>query len=342
MEKENPKVSFGMIVLNGEPFTRYCLRSIYPFAHQIILVEGAVPAASRISTPDGHSTDGTLASIKRFAAEEDPEKKVIIVTAEDEGHPNGFWPGEKDEMSRAYAKRAIGNYLWQVDNDEFYRPEDLKQVFAMLVETPDISALTFKMITFWGGFDYITDGWYLRRGAAYYNRLFRWGPGYRYTTHRPPTVVDEQGKDTRAGHWIKGKELAQRGIFLYHYSLVFPKQVAEKCAYYSDADWARKTRAERWADEVFLGLRDPFHVHNVYDYPSWLERFTGTHPPEIEALRRDIASGKVAIEVRRHDDVERLLKSPSYIAGRAWLKLRDNWERFPARLASIGRKLRRL
>ncbi len=35
-----PKVTFGIIVLNGEPFTRYCLRSLYPFAHEIIVVEG--------------------------------------------------------------------------------------------------------------------------------------------------------------------------------------------------------------------------------------------------------------------------------------------------------------
>ena len=50
----------------------------------------------------------------------EPEDELVIVTAEDDGHPNGFWPGEKDEQSRAYAKRATGDYLWQVDIDEFY------------------------------------------------------------------------------------------------------------------------------------------------------------------------------------------------------------------------------
>ena len=43
-----------------------------------------------------------------------------MVTAEECGHENGFWPGEKDEQSRAYAARATGDYLWQVDVDEFY------------------------------------------------------------------------------------------------------------------------------------------------------------------------------------------------------------------------------
>jgi hypothetical protein len=39
---KSPRITFGMIVLNGEPFMRYNLQAIYPFAHQIIVVEGAV------------------------------------------------------------------------------------------------------------------------------------------------------------------------------------------------------------------------------------------------------------------------------------------------------------
>src|SRR3546814_20964861 len=76
--------------------------------------------------------------------EEDPEDKVVIVTAEDEGHPDGFWPGEKDEQSRAYAKRATGNYLWQIDVDEFYRSEDIEAVIAMLRSIPEVATISFR------------------------------------------------------------------------------------------------------------------------------------------------------------------------------------------------------
>lgn len=145
---EFPKITFGIIVLNGEPFTRYNLRALYPFAHQIIVIEGAVPAAASIATPDGHSTDGTLEILRRFKEQEDPENKVTIVTAEDEGHPNGFWPGEKDEMSQAYAKRATGNYLWQVDIDEFYKPNDMQSIIQLLKKDQTITAVSFPMITF--------------------------------------------------------------------------------------------------------------------------------------------------------------------------------------------------
>ncbi|MCL6606410.1 MAG: glycosyltransferase family 2 protein [Paenibacillus sp.] len=318
-----PKISFGIIVLNGEPFTRYCIRALYPFAHEIIVVEGAAPAAASIATPDGHSIDSTLVTLRDFKEHEDPENKVHIVTAEDDGHPNGFWPGEKDEQSQAYAKRATGEYLWQVDIDEFYKPEDMQAIITMLQSNPEITAVSFKMITFWGGFDYITDGWYLRRGANIYHRLFKWCNSYSYTTHRPPTVYDSQGRDLRSLKWVNGHELARQGIFLYHYSLTFPKQVAEKCAYYKSASWAGREKALEWAEKVFFQLEAPYRVHNVYDYPSWLERFYGEHPLEIKQMIKDIKSGHLKIELRQTDDVEKLLNSTNYRIGRLIVKALD-------------------
>ncbi len=318
-----PRITFGMIVLNGEPFVRYNLRALYPFAHRIVVVEGAAPGAAAIATPDGHSRDGTLESLRRFRETEDPEGKVVVVTAEDEGHRDGFWPGEKDEQSRAYASRATGEYLWQVDVDEFYMPGDMAAVTTLLERDPEITAVSFRMLTFWGGFDYLTDGWYLRRGAAHYHRLFRWGPGYRYATHRPPTVRDPAGRDLREIRWLDGDSLARRGILLYHYSLLFPRQVEEKCEYYASAAWARAEEARKWADESYARLRRPFRVHNVYRFPSWLERHRGGHPPQVEELRRDIADGRVDVAVRRVDDVERILASPLYRAGRIFVKYAD-------------------
>lgn len=178
-----PRISFGIIVLNGEPFLRYNLRALYPHAHQIIVAEGASPLAAHAATPDGHSIDGTLEELRRFQREEDPENKLIVVTAEDEGLPNGFWPGEKDQQSRAYAQRASGDWLWQIDIDEFYQPADIERVKDYLARNPETTCLTFRAHHFWGGFDYE-----LRGGLFYhprfqgelwgvYRRLFKWGPG---------------------------------------------------------------------------------------------------------------------------------------------------------------------
>lgn len=323
-----PPVTFGMIVLNGQPFLRYNLRSLYPFAHEIIVVEGASPAAKNIATPQGHSTDGTLDALRDFKAFEDTDDKLTIITAEDEGHPDGFWPGEKHEMSQVYAKRATGDYLWQVDVDEFYKPEDMHSVLEMLHSDLEITAVSFKMITFWGSFDYLTDGWYLRRGANTYHRLFKWGAGYEYVTHRPPTVHNELGQDLRDLHWANGEQLSKKGIKLYHYSLLFPKQVMEKCDYYGVAKWARRERAKQWAQDSFMRLKTPFRVHNIYDYPSWLERFTGSHPEQIEQMRADIVAGRLEIDMRSKEDVEQLLCSNRYKLGRTWLKLLSPLDRY--------------
>ena len=310
-----------MIVLNGEPFVRYNLRALYPFAHEIIVAEGAAPSAANIASSEGHSTDATLETLRDFKLNEDPDEKLIIVIAEDEGYPDGFWPGEKHEQSQACARRATGDYLWQVDVDEFYRPEDMGTVLGMLRDDESITAVSFKQITFWGGFDYTADGWYLRNGAEIYHRLFKWGHDYSYVTHRPPTVHNAQGQDLRHLHWVDGRAFARRGIYIYHYSLLFPRQVIEKCKYYKQAAWATSSKALRWAEENFLNLGNPFRVHNVYDYPSWLDRYVGNHPPQIESLRADLQAARLDIAMRPIGDIEQLLQSPTYRLGRAGLKL---------------------
>ncbi len=304
-----PRISFGMIVLNGEPFTRYTLRALYPYAHEIIVVEGAAPGAAKIASADGHSLDGTLDSLRAFKAAEDPQDKLVIVTRD------GFW-SEKDEMSQAYAQRATGDYLWQVDVDEFYQPRDIEAICDLLVEQPSITALSFESVFFWAAPDYRVDSWYLRRGEAEFHRLFKWGQGYRYVTHRPPTVLDAQGRDLREQHWIRAKDLLARGIHLYHYSLLLPKQVREKCEYYSRAEWAQRQRILEWADEAYFKLRRPYHAHNVYEYPGCLYRFEGKHPPQVLQMWRDITQAGSGCETRPTEDIEALLNSRRYRLGR--------------------------
>jgi glycosyltransferase involved in cell wall biosynthesis len=315
---ETPRISFGIIVFNGEPFTRYCLRSLYPFAHEIIVVEGACPGSSNLATTDGHSTDDTLDSLYRFKAEEDPENKLKIVLRD------GLW-SEKDEQSLAYSELATGDYLWQVDIDEFYHPEDMRMVLERLKQRPAPTAVSFRQVCFWGGFDYTVDSWYLRRGGNIYHRIFRWNTGYRYVTHRPPTVQDQDGRDLRSVRWLRPNKLAQEGIYLYHYSFLFPKQVLDKSEYRSKANWIKpyQKNSLEWAKSNYLFLGDPFRVHNVVTHPSWIEPFTGQHPPAIQALREDILTGKTNIDIRGTEDIDRLLESRSYSLRRALIRCGD-------------------
>lgn len=307
-----PRISFGMIVLNGEPFIRYNLKALYPFAHEIIIVEGACPTARAFATNDGHSTDGTLDVLRRFQVEEDPQKKLVIITGEKVGQENGFW-SEKDEMSQAYARRATGDYLWQVDVDEFYRPEDIQAIITMLQGDPGIKAVSFRALHFWGAPWYRTDGIHLRNGAQDYHRLFAWVPGYKYTTHRPPTVVDENGQDIRMAKALTAEKLAHRGIYLYHYALLFPFQANFKLAYYGKMDALLLPKREAWHRNYFC-LSNPFLVDDtsVLGEPSWLLRFKGQHPTSIHELWQDIEDGRIQIERRPTQDIEQLLNDRQY------------------------------
>jgi hypothetical protein len=341
-----PRVTFGVIVLNGEPFTRYCLRSLYPFAHEIIVVEGGHEDARAVTTADGHSIDDTLEVVRRFIAEEDPENKVQLVTRD------GFWPKvdergrHRTPQSRAYAERATGDYLWQVDIDEFYKPADMRAVLDMLARDSEITAVSFNTLPFWGGLDYRSDGWYWSRGGTEFHRLFRWAPGYRYVTHEPPTVHDDRGRNLRQVGWVSGADMARRGIMLYHYDHLFPHEVRQKAAIYRLEKPKSCAEIEKWYEESYVRLGRPFHVERHYKFPSWLERYRGEHPPEVVRMLADIRAGDVAVEQRRTDDIERLLRSPGYRAGRLALKSADpmdrawRWSRLQAvRALHVPRKL---
>lgn len=331
-----PKISFGIIVLNGEPFLRYNLRTLYPFAHQIIIAEGASPKAAHAATPDGHSTDSTLETIRRFQVEDDPEGKVILVTAEDDGHPNGFWPGEKDQQSQAYAKRATGNWLWQIDIDEFYHPRDLQRIIAYLAAYPDTTCLTLRGLNFWGGFDYVIDGGlfthprYTGELWGVYRRVFKWGPGYSYITHRPPSVADATGRDI-TGRRMRFLQKIGDGppIYVYHYFMVLRSQFLSKGAYYEKQGWGWERGRTEKNQQVLLevNLQNGLHIMDHHNTRNWIVPFTGEHPPQITALRQDIASGRVTAELRHTHDLDQLVADPHYqqaiarAAREEWLKV---------------------
>jgi hypothetical protein len=322
-----PRVTFGIIVLNGEPFTRHCLRALYPFAHQIVVVEGGHEDTRAVTTPDGHSIDDTLSELWRFKEEEDREGKVEIVTRE------GFWP-KKDELGRdrtpqcrAYAERATGDYLWQVDIDEFYRAEDMARVFALLKSDPTITAVSFLQRTFWGRPIYEVDGWPLRRGANIFHRLFKWGQGYRYVTHEPPTVVDEKGRDLRSVRWLGANARELNGIYLYHYSLLFPWQVEQKTRIYRDEKPDSCAGIVDWADHAYFELQRPYHVHNLYKSPGWLQRYRGEYPAEVARMMEAASRGDVPGGLRPTADVEQMLDSWWYPWGCDALKALDYVDR---------------
>lgn len=321
-----PRITFGIIVLNGEPFTRYCLKSLYPYAHEIIVVEGGHEDSKAVCTKDGHSVDGTLEVLYKFKEEEDPQNKVQIITK------NGFWP-KTDELgrhrtpqSRAYAERATGDYLWQVDIDEFYKAEDMAYIIELLRSNRSITAVTFPTRNFWGDIIFKIDGWKLRRGSIYYHRLFKWGNGYKYVTHEPPTVVDHSGQDLRTLNWISGEKLKRKGIYMYHYSHLFPWQVRQKTMIYKDEKPDDCSDIIDWADNNYFKISNPFNIERHYWMPSWLEYYPGKHPAEVLRMISDIRSGVKEAEMRVNTDVEEILTRKSYKRKIILMKVYNIWD----------------
>jgi len=315
-----PRISFGIIVLNGEPFTRYNLKYLYPFAHQIIVVEGSSPRFAFNASPEGHSIDGTLELLRSIKREEDPENKITIVTAEDEGYPNGFWPGHQTEQSQAYAKRATGNWLWQVDIDEFYQPEDTVKVINFLRANPSTTCLTFNSYHFWGGFDYILQGGLLMsrsfQGESWgaFRRVFMWAPGYRYVDHEPPTVCNAEGKDiTHICKYNMSRLSAFPPIYLYHYTNIFPSQVIPKGKFYLYLSAGESQKAKFEGFTEILDQKKGLRIFDHFGTYNWLRKFDGKHPLAIETLRQDIDSGFIRINLISTEDIKDLLTSYKYI-----------------------------
>lgn len=274
------KLSFGVIVLNGEPFIKYNLENLYPHAHEILVVEGAVEKFCHAATPDGHSLDDTVGIIKSFP---DPDNKIKLIQRD------GFWP-EKDEMSNAYMEVCTGDYIWQVDVDEFYKPDDIEAVREMLINDPEISRVDFRSVGFWRSFKARVCGASFIFGADQFIRLFKFKPGYRYVTHRPPTLADVNGAQFIHNKIITAIEMENHGIVQYHYSYVFPEYVAGKAHYYSQMGWGGGHQdGMSWYNQNWVKISNPLRVHIIEFPPSWIVPFAGDHPEVIKRLQRDIS-----------------------------------------------------
>lgn len=234
------KMSFGIIVFNGGYMLKENLESIYPFAHDIAIVEGPVSYYRKL----GHktSTDNTVQIIKSFP---DPKNKIKFV--------QGQW-NEKDDMCNQYMKMVKGDYIWEIDCDEFYKQEDMENVIKYLSEPKNnCFSMSFRLRSFYGGLERYISGF---EENFEVHRIKRMIPGKsKYTTHRPPTMLwPPTGKPCinmgkHVDHYMSHKLW---GIWIYHYSHTFPKQVKAKMKYYADLDGTGKNIIQDYWNRLFV------------------------------------------------------------------------------------------
>ena len=152
----------------------------------------------------------------------------------------------------------------------------------------------------------------------------------------------------RTLEWLDGPAMDRLGVRLFHYSLLFPKQVSAKVEYLSNAPHAgwrgsgRGLRRRRWMADSYLSLRRPYRVHAVFDEPSWLERYDGDHPSEVPRMMEDIRAGRLSVALRPTEDADALLRSWWYPLGRGLYKALFPASVVTRRVRAFARRVRRI
>lgn len=267
-----------MIVLNGNHVLKECLKSIYPYAHKIIVCEGAVGYFSEkgINT----SSDGTNETLINFP---DSEGKLLVI------HINGA--KEKTELCKTWFDCVPKDttHVWCIDSDEVFKAEHIEKTIELLKQQ-DPETVSFKSATFFGGFTHVLSGF--ERNVDF-KRLLKYRSGCQYVEHRPPTLSCEE----KNGLHLSGNYLFDNfGIEMYHYSYSDMQIVYNKTSYYKSAV-SKDNCIDNYFNDVYLKWvygseqerKEIEHKYNgVHEFKPEYRGYCGTvlfegeHPLEIK------------------------------------------------------------
>lgn len=216
--KSKPRIAACYIVCNEEEFIKYSLESIYDFADEIIIVEGAVEEYMHAANPDGSSKDSTVKEIKIFP---DPRHKITLI--------QGRWKN-KEQQRTAYLERVTADWLLQIDGDEVYKKEDLARMFNMIQKDKKLIGLSYPLLNFWHNFKTVARGGQWELGQ---NRFYRIKTGYHYKTHHQ--LHDEMGNPIFSDRIYRKMIKTCPGVYVYHYAYCKRgENVRNKLKYYKD------------------------------------------------------------------------------------------------------------
>jgi hypothetical protein len=174
------------IVFNGLHHLHNQNLDEYPF-DEWYFVEGA--SASTFCTSwckqmpseyhkDGHSVDGTLEYLQGKCAA-NPSKYKLITT-------DGLWDGKKNMFNAALKHISDPCWLWEVDIDEYWKPEQMLNA-EKIVTNMNANAASFAcnyMLTP----DIIVRGEWGESPGHGYRRLWKYVPGSKFIAHEPPIL----------------------------------------------------------------------------------------------------------------------------------------------------------
>lgn len=135
-----------------------------------------------------------------------------------------IFPTKVEQQNAAIARvDPDTDYLFFFDVDEFMPlGDDYLSIMGLITyNQPDI--IEFQMNQFWKDDNYIGyggDGWAY---DAWSPRIYRYEPGMKITSHRPPVINYQHINPITM--W--------QGVKINHYSYVYPEQVRRKLLYYN-------------------------------------------------------------------------------------------------------------
>lgn len=268
------KITSGTLLFNGDSLMppgmlKAQLDQLYYLSDQIIIVEGATRADNKThyydgnATPftrDGRSTDRSIEIIKSYP---DPEKKILLIESK------GFWNG-KTQMCNEWSKYAKGDYIWQIDSDEFYFKKDIDKIKNILKKyNPNI--VHFFGNCFWGDFEHCIDETspYTWGNDAPWMRIFKHIPGCKWEKHEPPIYLFPDGTKVNSSKIIPREETLRIGIKMFHYNYVTSEQINFKTQFYHQ-DWTSK-QYEEWKKDKSILINNSRVVEYKGKHPEWVQ-----------------------------------------------------------------------
>jgi glycosyltransferase involved in cell wall biosynthesis len=196
------KLSVQMIVLNEADFVEACLDGIYPYAHDISIVDGSVPYTRWIgwTNEQGGSLDDSAAIIQNYINTKDVNNKIKFQT--------NVAASSKIELRNTAIEPLTGDWILLLDSDEFYTKHDMDTILTRLAALPSGTlGITYPFKQFWT--------WNLYGQGIVMERMYR---------NTPSTIYQGDPKEGQ-NIYIEGKKLWGSGrtkhyddVFCYHYS----------------------------------------------------------------------------------------------------------------------------
>jgi len=267
-----------MNVLNGEPFIKYQLNSIYKHAHEIIIVEGAYEKFSYASH-GFRSVDSTISIINDYP---DPGMKIKLIARD-------YFYDDRVGMCNEFMDALTGDILWQVDVDEFYCDETHEIVRELFYKDNDLDQISFKFVDYYAGLDYIIKGYDdALLDVIRVNRVY---PGMRWCSQRPPTL-ELNGSKIISRKKITGEQMSSLGHLMHNATMLFDEQVKNKFEYYEKMWPSAVLGSDSWYISSWLKFENKFCVAGMKSSLTYVTPRTNALPQILKQMQTDISTGR--------------------------------------------------